>query len=1333
MIFRKINIDVSGFNNGTLTVSATQTDTAGNASTAASESITLDNSAPSALTITTPIESDGVVNAVEDSDVLIAGTGAEANNSVTVAISDGANSLNRTVTADNTGAWTISGSEFDVSTFNNGTLTVTVSQSDSAGNTSSNATATIELDNALPSTATVAITQSLIDKDNENALSFGLANLDGEGTIDYEITGGGVTVSYGSVAITGSTLQVNNVDVTLFAEGTLALSVVVTDPSGNAAAAVTASVLKSYNVAPVLSGTPAAQVNEDTAYSFTPTLTDPDTGDSHTFSITNQPSWAAFDTATGALTGTPTNDDVGTTSNISIQVNDGRDNSNVITFGIEVVNVNDAPTVVDDTASTDEDNAVQVAVLTNDTDVDSTINPASLTVGTAAQHGTTSVDTVTGVITYTPEADFNGTDTFTYTVEDLDNAESVSATVTITVNTVNDAPEAVNDTASTPEDNAVSIDVAANDSDKDEGDSVDTSTLVIVSNASNGVVAVSGGQIVYTPNINFNGTDSFTYTIEDENGQVSNTATVMVNVTGVNDLPEAADDSATTDEDTAVAVDVLANDSDIDGTVDATTVIIMTNPQNGSASVDALTGEITYTPSADYNGSDSFTYVVQDDADGTSNEATVAITINSVNDAPVAEDNTATLLEDTPHTINVLGNDSDVDGTIDSSSVAVVTQPASGSVIVDGSGSISYTPSINFNGSDSFTYTVNDSDGAVSNTATVNITVTPVNDEPALSGTPDGLVDEDGSYSFTPAGSDVDSDDSLTYTAENLPSWANIDPETGEITGTPANDDVGVFRDIIVSVSDGTTTTSLPAFSLTVANTNDAPVAVADSYTTTEGGILQTTAETGVLANDSDEDASDTLTATLVTGPTRAGNFTLNEDGSFSYRHNGTETRSDSFTYALSDGTVTLPATTVNFTVTAVNDAPTFVSTPNILSVTQGDTYSYSIQTKDTDSVTNLALTTGPSWLRLQSGTLSGTAPYSVTGDQAITLTVEDQEFAITQNYTLTVAEAEATVVSMATSWVGLPLTVGKSAQLAVTLTHEQGPELTSGELVISFNANGANSQVAGCTSETGGYRCAFDLADGASDAFTLAVTPANAGDLVMNLQVRDASSNEVLTRKITDVSVQPAAVQQSNNQFTLANATALASLNISEDTDKELIAGTGLGNDVKLLEYSANEATATVFGTIDNTGETKTLVVADVDNDNQKDVLVINTEGDASTLYYNMGDTTFAPDAASQDLPYATHGVLRDLNDDDLPELILGGEGFNLYVYQNVNGVFSQAPYVFTTPASVAHFALLKRVPNSAPLSGTLSFASKGGVPCAFWPASRHREAICWGALEGG
>ncbi|WP_046007441.1 Ig-like domain-containing protein, partial [Pseudoalteromonas rubra] len=164
-------LDVSGLNNGTLTVSATQADTAGNTSTAATQTITLDNAAPSAVTITTPIETDGIVNAAEDNDVLIAGSGAESGNSVTVTITDNNSSVSRTVTADNSGNWTLSGSELDVSGLNNGTLTVSATQADTAGNTSTAATQTITLDNAAPSAVTITTpieTDGLVNAAEDN-------------------------------------------------------------------------------------------------------------------------------------------------------------------------------------------------------------------------------------------------------------------------------------------------------------------------------------------------------------------------------------------------------------------------------------------------------------------------------------------------------------------------------------------------------------------------------------------------------------------------------------------------------------------------------------------------------------------------------------------------------------------------------------------------------------------------------------------------------------------------------------------------------------------------------------------------------------------------------------------------------------------------------------------------------------------------------------------------------------------------------------------------------------------------------------------------------------
>ena len=200
-------------------------------------------------------------------------------------------------------------------------------------------------------------------------------------------------------------------------------------------------------------------------------------------------------------------------------------------------------------------------------------------------------------------------------------------------------------------------------------------------------------------------------------------------------------------------------------------------------------------------------------------------------------------------------------------------------------------------------------------------------------------MNEDGSYSFTPTGSDVDAGDNLTYSAENLPDWASIDPATGAITGTPDNDDIGHSRALSSAL---VTALPLPAcLRLTLQSPIPmTPLSLVKTGTASEG-FAQIDAEQGLLANDSDVDMGDNLTVTLVSEPGLASNFTLNEDGSFNYRHNGSETHSDSFTYALSDSDVTLAATTVALTISPVNDAPSFTGDLEQTAYTQGDRLSY--------------------------------------------------------------------------------------------------------------------------------------------------------------------------------------------------------------------------------------------------------------------------------------------------------------------------------------------------------------------------------------------------------
>ncbi|HEY5604275.1 MAG TPA: Ig-like domain-containing protein [Gammaproteobacteria bacterium] len=290
-----------------------------------------------------------------------------------------------------------------------------------------------------------------------------------------------------------------------------------------------------------------------------------------------------------------------------------------------------APLAVDDSITTDEEvSALNVNVAANDTDADGDLNVASVAITAQALHGT-AVGNADGTVNYTPAPNYNGADSFTYTIRDLANNISNAATVSVAVNAVNDTPVAAGESYSTNQGAALNValpGVLSNDSDVD-GDSL---TAVLDTTTTSGSLTFNGnGSFSYTPNAGFSGSDSFTYHANDGAANSAGVTVAITVVPAVNQAPAAVNDYATVRRNTrnssnTVTVNVIANDTDSDGSINAASVVITTQPRKGGV-VNNGDGTVTYRPAAGKTGSDAFGYRVMDNQGALSNVGTVRINI----------------------------------------------------------------------------------------------------------------------------------------------------------------------------------------------------------------------------------------------------------------------------------------------------------------------------------------------------------------------------------------------------------------------------------------------------------------------------------------------------------------------------------------------------------------------------------------------------------------------------------------------------------------------------------------------------------------------------------
>jgi hypothetical protein len=598
-----------------------------------------------------------------------------------------------------------------------------------------------------------------------STLSFRITNPAGSptsGVVTMSVSGS--ALSLGGDGCTGTTLTAGAscvVDVT-FAPlatgpitGTLTASA---SPGGAPAAGLTANAVSPTGAAPSdISLTPSSIAEDAPSGSIVGVLTtvDADASDSFIYALVGGAGSvdnAAF-TISGASLHTAAPLDVESKSSYAIRVRSTDSGGQIFEkpLTITITNVDEMPVAVNDSATVTEDSSANaIDVLANDTDVDA--GPKLVASVTQPAHGTVAITGAGTGLTYQPDANYAGGDSFSYTL----NGGSI-ATVSITVTAVDDAPVAVADSATVAEDSgATSLDVLANDTDIDGG----PKTISSVGTPAHGTatITLAGTRIEYRPSADYTGSDSFTYTL---NG--GSTATVSITVDPSDDPPVAVNDAATATEETATSVDVLANDTDIDG--GSKVVASITQGTNGAVSITGGGTGVQYTPNANFTGTDTFTYTLNGGS-----TATVTMTVTNVDDAPVGLADGATVAEDAVATaIDVLANDTDIDA--GPKTISSATDPANGAVVLLGPAGahtgLTYEPDDNYCNTqsggavDTFSYTLNGG-----SSATVSVTVTCVNDAPVLASTiaggalPEATYTEDGTpvvIDATLTISDVDS------------------------------------------------------------------------------------------------------------------------------------------------------------------------------------------------------------------------------------------------------------------------------------------------------------------------------------------------------------------------------------------------------------------------------------------------------------------------------------------------------------------------------------------------------------------------------------------------
>jgi len=582
-------------------------------------------------------------------------------------------------------------------------------------------------------------------------------------------------------------------------------------------------------------------------------------------------------------------------------------NTYTISFSIS----SSAPIANDDSAETNEDTAVDIDVLANDTDSDGNLIPSTVAIVNGPYHGNVTVNTTTGIVTYNPDVEFVGVDYFNYTVEDNDGLVSNIAMVTITISDVNSPPVAdSNGPYSTICPDYADIMLDGSGSYDIDGSIVSYEWDLDNDGQFDDVTGMN-------PLVSFDTPGVFTICLRvtDDDGDFDEDCTT-VTVDTCNIAPVAYDDSAVTNEGDAVDIDVLANDTDFDGTLVLSTVNITNGPYHGIIIVNTTTGIVKYQPNIEFVGVDSFNYTVEDNDGLESNIAMVTINVNPILIPPTANNDYAETEMEIPVSIDVLANDSDSDGILINSTINIVDLPYHGIIsdINTTTGIITYEPGIGFVGIDSFNYTVEDDGGLVSNVAVVVITVDYYQNQPPVANDDFIDMDEDTSIWFNVLLNDTDPDD-------------EIDPATVEVGTNPSNGTITIAVNGSIKYMPNSDYFGMDSFTyrvkdlygdysnyasveINIHSINDPPTAINDTAEVIEG----VPKNIDVLDNDTDPE-NDFLTISSVSNPSHG--TATNNGNDISYVSGPEYLGEDSFTYTISDGNGGTDTATVYITIVA--------------------------------------------------------------------------------------------------------------------------------------------------------------------------------------------------------------------------------------------------------------------------------------------------------------------------------------------------------------------------------------------------------------------------------